>query len=358
MNTDASGPPKSSVLRDTDNPGPQAPPIPTHKDQPRTRVPLVHQGDPLTSSLPAHTDNPGPQTRPIHSHNNPTRARVPSVQQGDPLTSTLPAHTDENGVLDRIDGTVARVRLGEMTTIEAADAAAGGTVVLIPAGAFEQHGPGMPLATDMIRAEHVVDRVAARLGGRAVIGPAIPVGVSPHHLAFAGTVTLSTSTFAAVVREYVGSLHRHGWRKVLVVTGHGGNNATLTAVGQDLLITHPDLQFAWTPLTPLARAVMPADLSEVHGHGGEAETAQMLHLAPELVHRDRLAKGTTTLDELDPVARLSRRDGHPSLTIRYDRLSANGTLGDPAAATPELGQSIVDEVVARIADYVTEWLAA
>ncbi len=249
-------------------------------------------------------------------------------------------------------------RLGEVTTLEAEQAVARGTVVVLPAGAFEQHGPGMPLATDFVRAEHVVEQVVARLGGRAVIGPPIPVGVSPHHLAFAGTVTLSTATFAAVVREYVDSLHRHGWRKVLVVTGHGGNNATLTAVGQDLLTSHPDLQFAWTPVTPLARAVMPDDLSEVHGHSGEAETAQMLHIAPHLVHRDRLEKGTTTLDELDPVARLSRRDGHPSLTIRYDRLSASGVLGDPTAATPELGQAIVDTVVARIADFVTDWLAA
>jgi creatinine amidohydrolase len=245
-----------------------------------------------------------------------------------------------------------------MTTVEAADAVAAGCVVIIPAGAFEQHGPGMPLATDMIRAEHVVERVAARLGGRAVIGPGVPVGVSPHHLAFAGTVTLTTSTFAAVIREYVDSLYRHGWRKILVVTGHGGNNATLTAVGQDLLTSHPGLQFAWTPVTPLARAVMPDDLSEVHGHSGEAETAQMLHLAPDLVHRDRLVKGTTTLDELDPVARLSRRDGHPSLPIRYDRLSANGVLGDPSAATEELGQSIVDTVVTRVAEFVTDWLAA
>lgn len=250
-------------------------------------------------------------------------------------------------------------RLGELTTVEAAEAVTASPVVLIPAGAFEQHGPGMPLATDLLRADHVVEQVAAAVGDRVVIGPPVPVGVSPHHLAFAGTVTLSTTTFAAVIRDYVDSLHRHGWRKVLVVTGHGGNNATLTAVGQDLLTTHPELQFAWTPVTPLAATVVSGmDVSEVHGHGGEAETAQMLHIAPELVHRDRLEPGTTALAELDPVARLSRRDGHPSLTIRYDRLSRSGILGDPRTATAAAGSSIVDMVVARIADYVTEWLAA
>ncbi|TDV55180.1 creatininase family protein [Actinophytocola oryzae] len=247
------------------------------------------------------------------------------------------------------------VRLGSMTTAEAADAVGG--VVIIPAGAFEQHGPGLPLATDLVRAEHVAERVARAVPGRVVVGPAIPVGVSPHHMAFAGTVTLSTTTFAAVVREYVGSLHHHGWRKVLVITGHGGNNAALTTVGQDLLTTHPDLRFAWTPVTALAGVAMPA-ATEVSGHGGEAETAQMLHLAPELVRRDRLEKGTTSLDELDPVARLSRRDGHPSLPVRYDLLSANGILGDPTTVTAADGESIVDAVVDRIASFVADWLDA
>lgn len=248
-------------------------------------------------------------------------------------------------------------RLAEMTTVEAAAAVTASPVVIIPAGALEQHGPGMPLATDTIRAEGVADAVAARLGGRAVVGPPLPVGVSPHHLAFAGTVTLTTTTLAAVVREYVESLHRHGWRKILVVTGHGGNNATLTTVAQDLLTTHPDLQFAWTPVTPLASDVVSAmGVSEVHGHSGEAETAQMLHLAPRLVHRDRLAAGTTSTGQLDPLSRLARHGTHPALAVRYDRLSENGVLGNPRRASAEDGQAIVEAVVVRVTAFVKEWL--
>ncbi|MFF1417790.1 creatininase family protein [Streptomyces sp. NPDC058280] len=249
------------------------------------------------------------------------------------------------------------LRLAEMTTEEAAAAVTASPVVIIPAGAFEQHGPGMPLATDTIRAEGVAERVAAELAGRAVIGPQLPVGVSPHHLAFAGTVTLTTTTLAAVVREYVESLYRHGWRKVLVITGHGGNNATLTTVAQDLLTTHPDLQFAWTPVTALAADVVSGmGVSEVHGHGGEAETAQLLHLTPHLVHTDRLAAGTTATAQLDPLSRLSRHGSHPALAVRYDRLSANGILGDPRRATAEDGQAVVDAVVVRVVAFVKEWL--
>ncbi|PRX96655.1 creatininase family protein [Allonocardiopsis opalescens] len=251
------------------------------------------------------------------------------------------------------------VRLAEMTTLEAADAVAAAPVVIIPAGAFEQHGPGLPLSTDWLRAELVAERVAAGLAGRAVIGPPLPVGVSPHHLGFAGTVSLSTTTFAAVVREYAESLHRHGFRRLLVVTGHGGNAAALGTVAQDLLALRPELEFAWTPLSALAADVIAGQRpSEVHGHSGEAETAQMLHLAPHLVRTERLAAGTTSRAELDPLSRLARRGGHPTLAVRYDRLSRNGVLGDPRRATPEDGRAIVDAVVARITAFVEEWLAA
>jgi len=249
------------------------------------------------------------------------------------------------------------LRLGEMTTDEAAAAVTASPLVLVPAGAFEQHGPGMPLATDLVRAEHVAERVAGELAGRAVIGPAVPVGVSPHHMAFAGTVTLTTTTLAALLREYADSLHRHGWRKVLVITGHGGNNATLTTVAQDLLATHPDLQFAWTPLTALATDVVAGMASsEVHGHSGEAETAQMLVVAPHLVHRDRLAAGTTRRAELDPLGAVAHRPGYPTLPVRYDRLSRNGVLGDPRRATEEDGGALIDAIVRRIVAFVTEWL--
>lgn len=249
--------------------------------------------------------------------------------------------------------------LAAMTTVEAAAAVVDSPVVLVPAGAFEQHGPGLPLATDLVRAEAVARRVADRLDGPAVVGPSVPVGVSPHHLAFAGTVSLRTSTFAAVLDDYVDGLYRHGWRRILVVTGHGGNDATLGTVAQDLLVTRPDLQFAWTPLTPLAADVVAAgEPCEVSGHSGEAETAQMLALAPELVRADRLEPGTTRLAQLDPLGAVARRPGGPRLTLRYDQLSGNGVLGDPRRADPDHGEAIVEAIVTRIADFVTAWLKA
>ena len=248
--------------------------------------------------------------------------------------------------------------LGEMTTLEAAEAVERGSVVLLPAGAFEQHGPGLPLATDLIRADAVAARVAAELPGQVVIGPPLPVGVSPHHLAFAGTVSLSPATFASVLKEYVASLASHGFRRFLVVNGHGGNNATLGTVAQDLVLD-PGVELAWSPITtlaPEAAADLPVD--EVTGHSGEAETSQMLHVAPHLVRRDLLEPGTTRLDQLDDLARLSRHGSYPALAVPYDRLSPIGVLGDPRRATAEAGRSIIDLATGRIVRFIKEWLDA
>ncbi|MGJ9411520.1 creatininase family protein [Aeromicrobium sp. CF4.19] len=247
-------------------------------------------------------------------------------------------------------------RLADMTTHEAADAVRRGTTVLLPVGAFEQHGPGLPLATDIVRAEAVVERVADQLGDGVVVGPSVPVGVSPHHLAFAGTLSLRPATFVAVLHEYLQALAGHGWRRVLIVTGHGGNNAALGVLAQDVLRDLPDLELAWTPVTALAADHVGAmDVSEVHGHSGEAETAQMLHVAPDSVRRDLLEPGTTTLDELDPLSHLARTHGPPTLALPYDRLSKNGVLGDPRRATVDDGRAIIDLVTQRIVTFLAEW---
>ncbi|KRF20670.1 creatinine amidohydrolase [Nocardioides sp. Soil797] len=247
--------------------------------------------------------------------------------------------------------------LAEMTTFEAGESAAAGDIVILPVGAFEQHGPGLPMATDQIRAEAVAGLVADRLADHVVIGPALPVGVSPHHSAFAGTVTLPPALFTAVLRAYVDSLATAGWRRFLVVNGHGGNNAALGTLAQGLLHEQPDVELAWTPLTSLASDVVASmKVDEVHGHCGEAETAQMLHVAPHLVRHDRLIAGTTKLAQLDPLARLSRHPGHPTLAVRYDRLSPIGVLGDPTRASPEDGRRIVEAIVDRITAFVEEWL--
>ncbi|WBQ03685.1 creatininase family protein [Kribbella sp. CA-293567] len=245
-----------------------------------------------------------------------------------------------------------------MTTDQARDAVRLAPLVIIPVGAQEQHGGGMAMSTDTVRAEGLADLVAGRLGGRAVIAPPLNYGVSPHHMAFAGTVTLSPATFQSVLRDLVASLRQHGWSRFLVITGHGGNNAALSVLAQEYLL-QPDLTFSWTPITPLVSDVIAGmEVSQVHGHAGEAETAQMLYLAPELVHADLLEPGALLLDELSPKARLSRQAQGPRLSVGFDAYHKRGVLGDPRRATAEDGRLLVETAADRIAAFADELLSA
>lgn len=248
-------------------------------------------------------------------------------------------------------------RLARLTTDEAADAVTESPLAIIPVGALEQHGGGMALSTDTVRADGVADLVASLLDGKAVVAPAVPYGVSPHHLAFAGTLTLSPTTFRTVVRELVDSLYRHGWRHVLVITGHGGNNAALSVLAQELLTELPGLRFAWTPITEIVPDVIAEmAVSEIHGHAGEAETAQMLHLAPDLVYPERLEPGATSRDDLNPAGRLARTKRGPRLAIGFEQYHKRGVLGDPRTATAADGRLLIETAAQRIADFSTELL--
>jgi creatinine amidohydrolase len=216
----------------------------------------------------------------------------------------------------------------------------------------------MAMSTDTVRAEGVANLVAERLVGRAVIAPPVNYGVSPHHMAFAGTVTLSPATFQSVLRDVVASLCQHGWSQFLVITGHGGNNAALSVLAQEYLL-QPHLTFAWTPITPLVSDLIAGmDVSQVHGHAGEAETAQMLYLAPELVRPDLLEPGATQFDELPPRARLSRQAQGPRLSVGFDTYHKRGVLGDPRRATAEDGRLLVETAADRIAAFADELLTA
>src|SRR5690242_3248591 len=101
-------------------------------------------------------------------------------------------------------------------------------IVLLPIGAHEQHGLGIAMSTDTISADGLCRRAAARLGARAAVAPAIPFGVSWHHMHFPGTISLTSETLTTLLVEVVTSLARHGFPRVAIVNGHGGNTAALT----------------------------------------------------------------------------------------------------------------------------------
>src|ERR1044072_2523615 len=123
-------------------------------------------------------------------------------------------------------------------------------VAIIPLGACEQHGHGMALRVDTTRAEVLADLVAERLSPKVVVTPAIPVGGSEHHMGFPGTLTLSPATLMQVMQDLARSLDPHGWRKIFILTGHGGTNPTVAPTLATLRADYQDTWFAWSGITP------------------------------------------------------------------------------------------------------------
>ena len=123
------------------------------------------------------------------------------------------------------------MQLQTSTWLEVETYLASSTGFLIPIGATEQHGPNGLIGTDAICPETVARRVGDSLG--ALVGPTLNVGMSQHHMAFAGSMTLRPSTLISVVRDVVESVARHGFDSVYFLNGHGGNIATVnTAFGE------------------------------------------------------------------------------------------------------------------------------
>lgn len=224
-------------------------------------------------------------------------------------------------------------------------------LLILPVGALEQHGNALPLATDSIRAHHVVDRVAHNLPGQVLALPPVDYGISPHHAGLPGTVSLQPSVFIGLVRNIAEEVVRGGWRKLLVVTGHGGNSAALGVVQQELLGSHPGFLFAYSGLSVLAtESNSQIDRAQVTGHSGESETAQIMAIDPALVRSNRLAPGATDLATLDPRARLSRV-AQPKLAVRFDQYAANGVLGNPTTVSAADGEVILAEIIDKLTDY-------
>lgn len=250
------------------------------------------------------------------------------------------------------------MRFEELTSPEVAALDRETTVLVLPLGSVEQHGNHMPLGTDTLLAHSVSLAAAERLAGTTAVLPPPWYGFSAHHMRFAGSVTLRAETLIAVVDDIVGSLVGHGFRRILVVNGHGGNGGVIDVLASTLGHRHYGrARIATLTYFQLAReAVAALRRSETGGmgHACEFETAMVQHVRPDLVRMERAA---TTYP--DPGSRYLTTDLLGGSAVRtyldFGDLSATGTLGDPSLADAEMGarffEAVVGELVAFIEDF-------
>jgi creatinine amidohydrolase len=212
-------------------------------------------------------------------------------------------------------------------------ASAASTLLVVPVGSTEQHGPHLPFGTDTDVATALAQRLAG-LRDDVVVAPAIPYGSSGEHRAFAGTLSIGAAAIELVVLELIRSADAFGG--VVIVSGHGGNAAPLTAAvstsrreGRRALL--------WHPRVPGGDA-----------HAGRTETSLMLALRPDVVRASDAEPGDVrTLDTLLPV--LVERG--------VAAVSPNGVLGDPTGATADEGEALLAQLTDDLASTVAAWRA-
>jgi len=232
------------------------------------------------------------------------------------------------------------------------------TVVILPVGSVEQHGRHMPVGTDTILAHSVALEAAGRLKNRVAVLPPPWYGFSAHHMRFPGTVTLRAETMMALVEDIAASVIAHGFRRLLILNGHGGNNGVIDVLASKLGHRfYGKARIASLTYFQLASRAI-AELRESRpggmGHACEFETAMMQHVRPDLVAIERAA-----VTYPDPGSPYLTTDLLGSSAIRtyhdFGDLSESGTLGDPSLATPEKGLRFHDAVVGELVRFIEDF---
>ncbi len=236
--------------------------------------------------------------------------------------------------------------IGELTFADVAARLSARSILCLPLGAIEQHGPHLPLDTDRVIAEEVTRRLVDRWADEFDLWqlPTIAIGLSCEHDWAAGTLSLSIQSFTALMLDLGRTIaHALPTRHLVIINGHGGNRGILQNLVYEL---ERECGLNVCVIHPLALSRMQTDSAALEIHAGKDETSLMLLFAPHLVRRDLIARGPAGESQsvndliLDPGVTWPWSSGDV-------RIARDGVTGDAAAASAEFGQRIVDAILAN-----------
>lgn len=231
-------------------------------------------------------------------------------------------------------------------------------VVVLPLAATEQHGPHLPLSTDVDIGTGLLAAALARLpSGSAVRAlSAVTVGASEEHARFPGTVSVSTEELAGRIVARGTELAREGVRRLVLTNSHGGNRHAMEAAALRLRAAERMLvvKASWFRFPRPQGVGLPEDEWRHGLHGGAVETAMMLHLRPDLVKRDAIADFPSLGSELERRLRVLGPEGAASFAWMAGDLNPHGVVGDATLATEEMGARLVEHYAGVLADVILD----
>src|SRR6202453_815644 len=230
-------------------------------------------------------------------------------------------------------------------------------IAVLPLAAVEQHGPHLPLGVDSFIAEAYLSRVFEVLSADlpATFLPLQRIGVSVEHVEYAGTLSLSAATAVAAWTEIGESLARAGLRKLVLVTSHGGNVATMELVARDLRVRLGMLAVTvgWQ------RFGYPDDTFSAeekrHGiHGGDIETSLMLAAMPETVRMERAPNATPATVEMAREFKWLGAYRPAGFAWMTQDLNETGAIGDATLASAAKGEGAFSHAAQAFVELLRE----
>lgn len=237
----------------------------------------------------------------------------------------------------------------ELTRDELRDVAPRSTVV-VPVASTEQHGPHLPVCTDAVIVTALAERAvmsARRRGVPLLVAPTLPFGFSHYHRPFGGTMSVGLQVYGELLADLGESLLLAGFRRIVFLNGHGGNDPSVQAVGDRLLYergleVHVASISYWVGMAELLPDVV-LDVGPFPGHAGGFETSCMLALRPELVRLDRLPAPES---EVRALARSVLRDAVVRSPGQWEE--SDGRTDDARRANAEAGEAALALIGERL----------
>ncbi|MFQ5538885.1 MAG: creatininase family protein [Candidatus Binatia bacterium] len=219
-------------------------------------------------------------------------------------------------------------------------------LAILPMGSVEQHGPHLPCGTDYLASLAIGQKVAEKVD--ALLLPFCPIGVTPFHMSFAGTLSLKPQTFIALVEDICDSVIRHGAKKIVFLNWHEGNTSAMNLAAVAVQERHP-VRLLAVQACYIAHELFGKEVGLTHG--GELEVLPILAYDPSLVHLER-ATNSSSAERAKKIDSLRRgRAAYPFLRdIR--EIAPTGWYGEPQKATPEKAREFLESVAEASADYI------
>jgi creatinine amidohydrolase len=218
-------------------------------------------------------------------------------------------------------------------------------IAVLPLAATEQHGPHLPLGTDIMIGEAYLARVRELLPASVPVTflPQQPVGISTEHIDYPGTLTLPTETALKNWMALGVSVARSGVRKLVVVTSHGGNSAAMTLVAQDLRAQHGMLVVTtgWSRFGA-PDGLFPAEELRHGIHGGAIETSIMLARYPQSVRREAITDFRPSSIAMETQHRFLSTNRPAPFAWQAQDLHGSGAIGDATLASAEKGEQLIE----------------